>query len=87
MSDADDINLAPTAQHRFSPLIHQGRARTRAYFSAAVLGLLLGSARLPAPTQDVRRCKGCSLRDRCQAEALVRLQTANFIGNPFDPEA
>jgi len=34
---------------------------------------MLSSERLPAPTQDARRCRGCSLRERCQPEALGRL--------------
>ncbi len=34
---------------------------------------MLASRRLPPPTLDTRRCKGCSLRDRCQPEALARL--------------
>ena len=34
---------------------------------------MLMQGQLPPPTQDSRRCKGCSLRDRCQPEALVRL--------------
>ncbi len=34
---------------------------------------MLARGVLPPPTQDTRRCKGCSLRDRCQPEALARL--------------
>jgi len=34
---------------------------------------MLTQGQLPPPTQDRRRCKGCSLRDRCQPEALARL--------------
>jgi CRISPR-associated exonuclease Cas4 len=34
---------------------------------------MLASGRLPPPTADTRRCKACSLRDRCQPEALARL--------------
>ncbi|KNZ34022.1 MAG: CRISPR-associated protein Cas4 [Methylibium sp. NZG] len=48
---------------------------------------MLTSASLPPPTQDVRRCKGCSLRDRCQPEALGRLRSADFGTAPFDPDA
>ena len=44
-------------------------------------------AMLPPPTQDVRRCKGCSLRERCQPEALARLHAADFGQAPFDPDA
>ena len=44
---------------------------------------------LPPPTTDTRRCKGCSLRQRCQPEALARLramtrsEAAQIL---FDPE-
>lgn len=48
---------------------------------------MLDSAKLPAPTHDVRRCKGCSLRERCQPEALARLQGVDFSASPFDPDA
>jgi len=40
---------------------------------------------LPAPTTDARRCKGCSLRDRCQPQALQRLAAgADFAGDDDD---
>jgi CRISPR-associated exonuclease Cas4 len=39
---------------------------------AAVAAMLNGGV-LPPPTTDTRRCKGCSLRDRCQPEALARM--------------
>jgi len=48
---------------------------------------MLASGTLPPPTQDVRRCKGCSLRERCQPEALTRLHGADFTQAPFDPDA
>lgn len=34
---------------------------------------MLASGVLPPPTTDTRRCKACSLRDRCQPQALARL--------------
>jgi CRISPR-associated exonuclease Cas4 len=34
---------------------------------------MLDSGRLPPPTPEVDRCSGCSLRDRCQPQALARL--------------
>ena len=34
---------------------------------------MLASGVLPPPTSDTRRCKACSLRDRCQPAALARL--------------
>ena len=46
---------------------------------------MLASGRLPSPTTDERRCKGCSLRDRCQPEALQRLQDPKAREELFDP--
>ena len=46
----------------------------------------LTQGRLPEPTTDVQRCKGCSLRDRCQPEALSRLRAGDAAGSLFDPE-
>ena len=40
------------------------------------------TATLPPPTTDVRRCKGCSLRDRCQPEALLRLHASGALPRP-----
>ena len=34
---------------------------------------MLASGQLPPPTNDARRCKGCSLRDRCQPQAVALL--------------
>ncbi len=48
---------------------------------------MLASARLPAPTADARRCKGCSLRERCQPQALDNLQAAAADRRElFDPD-
>ncbi len=44
---------------------------------AAVQAILVAGA-MPPPTQDVRRCAGCSLRERCQPEALRRMAQAGF---------
>ncbi len=41
---------------------------------------------LPAPTHDTRRCKACSLRERCQPEAMRRLPLAAPEAL-FDPDA
>ena len=38
---------------------------------------MLASGILPPPTSDTRRCKGCSLRERCQPEAVRRLATGD----------
>lgn len=34
---------------------------------------MLAVGELPPPTSDSRRCRGCSLRERCQPEAIRRL--------------
>ena len=44
------------------------------------------TATLPPPTTDVRRCKGCSLCDRCQPEALARLHASGALPSLFDPD-
>jgi CRISPR-associated exonuclease Cas4 len=41
--------------------------------AAAAVSAMLASGHLPPPTADTRRCQGCSLRDRCQPDALMRL--------------
>lgn len=46
----------------------------------------LARSRLPAPTTDVQRCKACSLRDRCQPQALSRLRAVDEASSLFDPE-
>ncbi len=47
---------------------------------------MLASGRLPAPTTDTRRCKACSLRDRCQPEALARLAALSAAGRTVDDD-
>lgn len=48
---------------------------------------MLRSGTLPAPTADTRRCNGCSLRERCQPQALGRLRQFDLLGQRFDPDA
>ena len=55
--------------------------------TAAEVREMLASGRLPPPTADVRRCKGCSLRERCQPEALARLREPSTASALFDPDA
>ena len=45
---------------------------------------MLQSGRLPLPTTEKARCKGCSLRERCQPEAMDRLamRTDDDLFNP-----
>jgi CRISPR-associated exonuclease Cas4 len=47
---------------------------------------LLQSGKLPPPTDDERRCRHCSLRERCQPEA-ARLLASGAAADPFDPDA
>lgn len=47
------------------------RERVVAYLIAARSMLAAGTT--PPPTADIQRCAGCSLRDRCQRDALERL--------------
>ena len=55
--------------------------------TAFAVRAMLASGKLPVPTADVRRCKGCSLRERCQPEAWVRLHDGNAAASLFDPDA
>lgn len=52
--------------------------------TATAVQEMLRSGRLPPPTLDKARCKGCSLRERCQPEAMDRLtlQTDDDLFNP-----
>jgi len=54
--------------------------------TAAEVRAMLHGGRLPPPTTDTRRCRGCSLHDRCQPDALARL-AAGAAGEDdlFDP--
>ena len=54
---------------------------------ASAVTAMLVSAELPPPTEDVKRCKGCSMRERCQPEALARLRGADARFTAFDPDA
>jgi CRISPR-associated exonuclease Cas4 len=50
---------------------------------------MLSSGSLPPPTTDTRRCKGCSLQDRCQPQAMALLASApaRFAADADDEEA
>lgn len=60
--------------------------RTRVAEAADAVRLMLVGGRLPAPTTDTRRCKSCSLRERCQPEALARLSAGEGSDGLFDPD-
>jgi len=55
--------------------------------TAAAVRAMLASGELPPPTQDVKRCKGCSLRERCQPELPDRLREAKAVQDLFNPGA
>lgn len=52
---------------------------------AAAVRAMLTTGRLPPPTTDTARCKGCSLRDRCQPEALAALRDPTWAQREFEP--
>lgn len=55
--------------------------------TAEAVRAMLRAGALPQPTADTRRCRGCSLRERCQPEALARLHEAGAAQRLFDPDA
>jgi len=60
--------------------------RRRVADTADQVRAMLAEGRLPPPITDTRRCGGCSLRDRCQPEALARLAAAQGAADDlFDP--
>jgi CRISPR-associated exonuclease Cas4 len=55
---------------------------------AAAFRAMLASGTLPAPTTDTRRCRACSLNERCQPEAWRRLHALGDLrARLFDPDA
>ncbi|MBX3645001.1 MAG: CRISPR-associated protein Cas4 [Rubrivivax sp.] len=55
--------------------------------SAAEVRAMLAAGRLPDVTHDTRRCKACSLRDRCQPAAMAALHDPQVADHLFDPDA
>jgi CRISPR-associated exonuclease Cas4 len=54
--------------------------------TAADVRAMLAAGTLPPPTTDERRCRGCSLRDRCQPEAIGRARNAARDDAWCDPD-
>ena len=48
---------------------------------------MLATGKLPGPTTDTRRCKACSLRDRCQPQAVVLLNAGSPVKDQDPGEA
>lgn len=60
--------------------------RRRVADTSAEVRAMLAAGRLPDVTSDVRRCKGCSLRDRCQPAAMTALHDPDAAARIFDPD-
>ncbi len=76
---------ASSKRRRVVPITAALRDEVRS--TTAAVRAMLASAVLPPPTQDERRCCGCSLRDRCQPQAVDKLRKADSAAGLFDPDA
>lgn len=79
------LYYASSRRRRLLSITDSLRAQVKE-ITLAVRAMLI-SGTLPPPTLDIRRCKSCSLRDRCQPEAYVRLQSGTASANLFNPDA
>ena len=79
------LYYASSRRRRVLPITEALRAQVQD-IAVAVRAMLDGGV-LPPPTQDTRRCKGCSLRERCQPEAFVRLRDGAPSADLFNPDA
>jgi CRISPR-associated exonuclease Cas4 len=78
------LYYASSKRRRVVPITDELRRRVAE--SAAEVRAMLAAGRLPDVTSDVRRCKGCSLRDRCQPAALTALRDPDAAAGIFDPD-
>lgn len=77
------------ASKRRRVVIVDAALRTAVADAAASVRAMLLRGTMPAPTPDAKRCPPCSLRERCQPEALRRL-AAGPGADPYEdaePEA
>lgn len=79
------LYYASSRRRRIVPITPELRAQV--IETAQAVRAMLAAGRLPPPTQDTRRCKGCSLRERCQPEAIRRLCEGDAAVRLFDPES
>lgn len=79
------LYYATSRRRRVLPITDALRAQVQT--TAEAVREMLTSEQLPPPTQDTRRCKGCSLRERCQPEAMARLHNGASEQNLYDPDA
>lgn len=59
--------------------------RARVVSTIEAVRAMLADGSLPPPTEDVRRCRHCSLIDRCQPDALRALARGQE-SDPFEPD-
>jgi CRISPR-associated exonuclease Cas4 len=78
------LYYARSKRRRVVPITDELRRRVAE--SAAEVRAMLAAGRVPDVTRDVRRCKGCSLRDRCQPAAMTALRDPDIAGWIFDPD-
>ena len=78
------LYYASSKRRRVVPITEELRRRVAE--SAAEVRAMLAAGRLPDVTSDVRRCKGCSLRDRCQPAAMAALRDPDAAARIFDPD-
>lgn len=78
------LYYATSKRRRVVPIDDTLRAAVRK--TAAAVRDMLASGALPEPTLDARRCRGCSLRERCQPEAIGRAQQAARDNSWCDPD-
>lgn len=78
------IYYAESKRRRVVPI--DARLREQVVQAVGAVRALQERGVLPPPAEDERRCRACSLRERCQPEAARRL-AAGGAGDPFDPDA
>lgn len=79
------LYYASSRRRRVVPITPELRARVAETTHA--VRAMLAAARLPAPTADTRRCRACSLRERCQPAAWTCLHDGDAAARVFDPDA
>ncbi len=79
------LYYASSKRRRIVPITPELRALVGE--TADAVRAMLRAGVLPPPTADTRRCKACSLRERCQPEALSRLRDGAAVRQIFDPDA
>jgi CRISPR-associated exonuclease Cas4 len=83
--DEGALYYATSRRRRIVPIT--GALREQVREAAEAVRRMLDTGLLPAPTADQRRCKHCSLHDRCQPEAIRQLQAGPIGQRMFDPDA